>query len=181
MANPKPYENGLFPIQINHLEGITLDSIYFTRRGEGKPLDLGEIPPKIFSKVMRDLDLVVSVAHMGGVDPEASESTIEMRASLIRETCAMMGITNVTLQGRHALIQGELAEYSVHLGSSVVHRQPGGAICIVPIHSQHRGRLFLPFVDDDPRTAETLSKILLLARDKEIKDPIILQQIITEP
>jgi hypothetical protein len=65
----------------------------------------------------------------------------------------------------------------VHLGSAVVHRQPGGALCIVPVHSQHRGRLFLPFADDDPKTAEVVSKVLLLARDKEIQDPTILSQI----
>jgi hypothetical protein len=38
--------------------------------------------------------------------------------------------------------------------------------------------LFLPFVDDDPRTAEVVSKVLLLARDSEIKDPTILEQIL---
>jgi hypothetical protein len=37
--------------------------------------------------------------------------------------------------------------------------------------------LFLPFADDDPRTAEVLSKVLLLARDKEIRDPNILEWI----
>jgi hypothetical protein len=52
-------------------------------------------------------------------------------------------------------------------------------LCIIPVHSQHRGRLFLPFADDDPRTAEVLSKVILLARDSEIKDPTILQQILT--
>jgi len=45
---------------------------------------------------------------------------------------------------------------------------------IVPVHSQHRGRLFLPFADDDPKTAEVLSKVLMLGRDKEIMDPSIL-------
>ena len=48
---------------------------------------------------------------------------------------------------------------------------------IVPVHAQHRGRIFLPFADDDPKTAEVLSKVLLLARDREIQDPNILQQI----
>ena len=37
----------------------------------------------------------------------------------------------------------------------------------------HRGRLFLPFADDAPKTLEVLSKVLLLARDREIKDPTI--------
>jgi hypothetical protein len=65
----------------------------------------------------------------------------------------------------------------VHLGSGVVHKQPGGSLCVVAVNSQHRGRLFLPFADDDPRTAEVMSKVLLLARDQEIQDPTILQQI----
>lgn len=58
-----------------------------------------------------------------------------------------------------------------------MHKMPGGALCVVPVHSQHRGRLFLPFADDDPRTAEVISKVLLLARDHEIQDPSILEQI----
>ncbi len=32
--------------------------------------------------------------------------------------------------------------------------------------------------DNDPRTAEVVSKVILLARDKEIKDPSILEQIL---
>lgn len=163
------------PVEV---ELLTIDTVFFTRRGEWEPLALEEVPPRLFSEVMRDLDLVVSVAHAGGVDPEATASTIEMRAALIRETCAMLNLTNVQLQGSHALIHGQLNSYSVHLGSGVVHRQPGGAVCIVPVHGQHRGRLFLPFADDDPKTAEVLSKVLLLARDSEIKDPTILEQLL---
>ena len=127
---------------------------------------------------MRDLDLVVSVAHSGGVDPEATASTIEVRAALIQETCMLLGQTNVELKSAHALIAGTFGNYTVHLGSAVVHRQPGGALCIIPVHAQHRGRLFLPFADDDPKTAEVVSKIVTLARDKELKDPSILEQLL---
>ena len=77
----------------------------------------------------------------------------------------------------HALVDGELGKYSVHLGSAVVHKLPGGSLCIVPVHAQHRGRLFLPFADDDPKTAEVLAKVILLARDSAIEDPNILDQI----
>ena len=51
-------------------------------------------------------------------------------------------------------------------------------IAILPVHSQARGRIFLPFADDDPKTAEIMSKIILLAEDKKIKDPSILEQIV---
>ena len=118
-----------------------------------------------------------SVAHAGGVDPEASASSVEMRATLVSETTRLLGIENVRIEGPRALVDGQIGEYSVHLGSAMVHRRPGGALFIVPVHAQHRGRLFLPFADDDPKTAEVLSKVLLLARDQEIKDPRILDQI----
>jgi hypothetical protein len=159
------------------IEGLTLELVVFTKKGEDKALALDDLPPRVFSETMRDLDLVVSVAHRGGVDPEATASTAEMRAALVRETCALLGIDNVAVQANHAIIRGALGEYSVHLGSAGVLLLPGTAIPIVAVHSQHRGRLFLPFADDDPRTAEVLSKVLLLARDREIRDPNILEWI----
>lgn len=159
------------------VEGWTMAGISFRKRDEWKPIKLSAVPPRLLSEVMRDLDLVVSVAHAGGVDPEASASTVEMRANLLRETCQLLKIKNVRLKASHALVDGELANYSIHLGSGNVHRMPGGHLCIVPVHAQHRGRLFLPFADDDPRTAEVVSKTLLLARDHEIQDPTILEQL----
>jgi Family of unknown function (DUF5724)/Domain of unknown function (DUF4132) len=172
------FANGYYtPMDV---EGLTIDRLNFYKRDDSKSIPLADIPPRIFSEVMRDLDLVVSVAHIGGVDPEASASTVEMRSSILRETCRLMKLNNVQIQGSHALITGEIGTYSVHLGSAIVHRQPGGALCILPVSSQHRGRLFLPFVDDDPKTAEIMSKVLLLAKDKEIQDPTILEQILAK-
>ena len=159
------------------IEGLTLEEVVFTRKGEWTVLPLDTVPPRVFSETMRDLDLVVAVAHRGGVDPEATASTVEMRAALVRETCELLGHANVEVRDHHALVQGALGRYSVHLGSAGVMLLPGTALPIVAVQSQHRGRLFLPFADDDPRTAEVLSKVLLLARDGEIRDPNILEWI----
>jgi hypothetical protein len=159
------------------VEGLTLDEVMFTKKGGVTPIALREIPSRLFSEAMRDLDLVVSVAHQGGVDPEATASTVEMRAALVAETCALLGLGNVELESHHAIVRGTLGTYSIHLGSAGVVLMPGTALPIAAVHSQHRGRLFLPFADDDPRTAEVLSKVLLLARDNEIRDPNILEWI----
>lgn len=159
------------------VEGPAVGEIRFSKRDSLDSLPLIKVPPRLFSEVMRDVDLVVSVAHAGGVDPEATASTVEMRTSLLRETCQLLGLKNVRFKASQALITGKLGNYAVHLGSGTVHRMPGGSVCIVPVHAQHRGRLFLPFADDDPRTAEVLSKVLLLARDHEIQDPSILDQL----
>lgn len=159
------------------IESPTLETIEFHSLKDYKNIAFEAINPRIFSEVMRDIDLVVSVAHVGGVDPEASHSSIEMRAVLLRETLRLFKVKNVEIKENHAIIKGKMAEYSVHLGSAVVHQLPGKYLSVLPIHSQHRGRLFLPFADDDPKSAEVMSKVLLFAKDDEIQDPTILSQI----
>ena len=88
-----------------------------------------------------------------------------------------MQLDNVAQESSHVVIEGSLGEYSVHLGSGTVHRRPGGALCIIPVDPQRRGRIFLPFADEDPKSAEVVSKVLMLARDSTIKDPTILEQL----
>jgi hypothetical protein len=100
-----------------------------------------------------------------------------MRSAIAAELVSLLKLPNVSFTGSHAKIHGSLANYSVHLGSGVVHGEGIGMIPILPVHSQARGRIFLPFADEDPKTAEILSKIVLLAEDKKIKDPTILSQI----
>jgi len=159
------------------IEPPTLETVEFFDRVSGNNIPLTQIPPILFSEVMRDLDLAVSVAHVGGVDPEASHSTVEMRTAIAGELVSLLGLQNVTWVGAHAKIHGALANYSVHMGSGVVHAEGVGMLAILPVHSASRGRIFLPFADDDPKTAEIMSKILLLSEDQKIKDPSILSQL----
>ncbi|MFT6747627.1 MAG: hypothetical protein ACJAZ2_001983, partial [Glaciecola sp.] len=159
------------------IEPPTIETIGFFGRKDGKRIPFKDIDKRIFSETMRDIDLVVSVAHVGGVDPEASQSSIELRSVIIKETCKLFKLTNVSLSGNHVNIKGELGDYSVHIGSGVCHKVASASLSIIPVHSQHRGRMFLPFIDDDPKTAEIISKVLLLAKDKNIKDPTILSQL----
>ena len=158
------------------VEAPTLEYVVFYSLKDGKEVPMKEINPVIFSEVMRDVDLVVSVAHVGGVDPEASHSTMQMRAALARESARLFKLTNVEVKERHILVKGKLGEYSIHLGSGMV-SQGGLQLSILAVQSQHRGRVFLPFVDDDPKSAEIISKMRLLAEDDKIKDPTILSQI----
>jgi hypothetical protein len=159
------------------IEAPTLEWVEFSDRKTFKPLTIKDIPDIIFSEVMRDVDLAVSVAHAGGVDPETSHSTVEMRRVIINFNLPLFGIENVKLEGSHAFIKGSRAEYNIHLGSGVIHKVGGTLINVLPVHSQSRGKLFLPFIDDDPKTAEIMSKIVLFARDNTIKDPYILRQL----
>lgn len=160
------------------IEAPVLEFVRFEDRKTYKHLNLAHMSKLIFSEVMRDLDLVVSVAHVGGVDPEASLSTIEIRTAIVEEILKLMKLSNVKLKGSHAYITRAHGEYTVHLGSGVVHKMGSGSINIVSVPSGHRGKLFLPFIDSDPRSVEIITKITLFAEDSRIKDPSILEQII---
>lgn len=160
------------------VEAPTLEWVEFSDRKTGAPLKIKDIPDVIFSEVMRDVDMAVSVAHAGGVDPETSHSTIEMRGALLSLTLSLFSLDNVEIKGNHAHITGRLADYTLHLGSGVIHKKGGAMINILPVHSAHRGKLFLPFADEDPKTAEIITKALFLAEDDKIKDPSITSQLI---
>ncbi len=159
------------------IEAPTLEYVAFFHRKTGEALKIDDIPEVIFSEVMRDVDMAVSVAHAGGVDPETSHSTVEMRAAILGFTLPLLRLGNVQVDGNHALVEGKLARYSIHLGSGVVHQIGGTMLSVLPVHSQHRGRIFLPFVDEDPKTAEIISKVILFSEDHKLKDPTILSQI----
>ncbi len=159
------------------IEAPTVESVEFYDRNNWKALKIKDIPEVIFSEVMRDVDLAVSVAHAGGVDPETSHSTVEMRAALLTCILPLLKLANVTVNKNHAIVEGAYGTYNINLGSGVIHKQGGAMIHVLPVHSQHRGKIFLPFVDEDPKTAEILTKVIFFAEDKKIKDVSILEQI----
>ncbi|MBO7450066.1 MAG: DUF4132 domain-containing protein [Clostridiales bacterium] len=159
------------------VEAPTLEWVSFIDRKTFQNMKIADVPDIIFSEVMRDVDLAVSVAHAGQIDPEMSHSTVEMRRVIAEFTAKLFKLDNVHFTETHAIIKGQLNSYTVHLGSGVVHLESGLMLNVLPVHSQRRGRIFLPFVDDDPKTSEIMSKILLFADDKKIKDPFIIDQI----
>jgi len=158
---------------VGELQQLTVSALRFTNKA-GKPLPIEQVEPRIFSETMRDIDLIVSVAHITGTDPEASRSSVEVREALIRETCRLLKLDNVHLEPPSIHIQGTRGAYRVHLSSGVIHLHPGRIFYLQSVAD--RDRLFLPFADDDPKSVEVLSKVLLLAEDRLIKDPGFLEQ-----
>ena len=158
-------------------EITTLEDVVFYDRDTFEEKRIEDVPDIIFSEVMRDIDLAVSVGYFGEVSPEASKSTIEMRKSIAELTVKLFKLENVNFVTRFAKIEGVITNYSIHLGSGVIHQEAVAEISVLPVSSKHREKIFLPFVDGDPKTFEILSKILLFAEDNKIKDPSILNQI----
>ena len=159
------------------IEAPAIDYVEFSKRRSSEPLLIRDVDDVWFSETMRDVDPAVSPAFIGGVDPVTSTSTVELRRAVIECTCRLMKLTNVRVEGNFAHIEGHYNDYSVHPGSAVVHQKAGSTIHMIPVWSGQRGKVYLPFMDEDPMTAQIVSKVIMLAEDTSIKDPSILAQI----
>ncbi|MDP9381446.1 MAG: DUF4132 domain-containing protein [Chloroflexota bacterium] len=161
---------------------------YWSQPDEAR-LVLEQVPPLVFSEVMRDVDLVVSVGQRDLHERQArreqkrehqrrlSEEMYERRGELVRALLEDLGLPGVELDGDFARVRGKLASYRVHLASAAIHIEPGQYLCIVPA-SRRPEKVYLPFAgEDDPKVSEVVSKVLLLANDDKIKDQSILRQI----
>ena len=173
-------------------------------RGPGEPtvpMVLEEIPPLVFSEVMRDTDMFVGVASVGN-DPNWSDGgpegryrdywtsysfgalsqTAKTRQQVLQRLIPRLKISDrCRLEGRFLLVQGDVRTYKIHLGSGNILMHPNDQyLCIVPTAGAATGglgiKLFLPF-EGDRTLGIILSKALLLAEDTKIQDPTILHQI----
>jgi len=169
-------------------------------RRVNEPLPLDQIPPVVFSEIMRDVDLFVGVASVGN-DPtwqdggpggrfldywniyswgELGETARTRRAVLERLVPRLKIASQCTLSDRFLVVRGKLRTYKIHLGSGNVLMEPNDQyLCIVPARdpvAAGGNRLFLPF-EGDMTLSIVLSKAFLLAADDAITDPTIVRQI----
>lgn len=168
---------------------------------EDQALPLEEVPPLVFSEIMRDVDLFVGVASVGN-DPtwadggpdgrfreywtgyafgELAETAKTRRQVLERIVPRLAIAPRCKLSGRFLTVRGELRTYKIHLGSGNILMEPNDEyLCIVPRQSaaaKGSGRVFLPF-EGDQVLAVILSKAFMLAEDTRITDETIRRQIV---
>lgn len=180
------------------------DQVRFAPLGRGAPevIALRDVPPIVFSEAMRDVDLFVGVASVGAdrnwqdagqdragryaqldayftnyFDQSLTASAQVRRDALGRILPGLVIADRVELLDRWLRVRGDRRSYKIHLGSGNILMEPSDTyLCIVPGRGQRdASRVFLPF-DDDPMLSLILSKAMLLANDKEIKDQSILSQ-----
>jgi hypothetical protein len=166
------------------------------RRLAAGPVKLADVPARLFSEAMRDVDLFVGVASLGAdpawadggpngrfgdywrgfADGELVESG-KARHAVLAAILPRLNIAPVcTLETRHLVVRGRLKTYRIHIGSGSIFFQPEGQyLCIVPARGA-QAEVVLPFECDFMLSA-ILSKAVLLARDDLIKDQSILTQL----
>lgn len=167
---------------------------------EPTPIPLEQIPPLVFSEVMRDVDLFVGVASVGN-DPTWEDggpdhhyrtywhsysfgelsATAQTRKQLFERLMPRLTIASrCSIEGHFLKVRGDLRTYKIHLGSGNILMEPNDQyLCIVPGRgnsSSPTERLYLPF-EGDTVFSVILSKAFLLAEDAKITDPSIMHQI----
>ena len=164
-----------------------------------EPLALEEVPPLVFSEVMRGADLFVGVASVGN-DPTWSDggpegryrnywtsysfgelsATARTRKEVLEKLVPRLKIGDrCRLEERFLVVRGDVRTYRIHLGSGNILMEPNDQyLCIVPASgaATDGGNVFLPF-EGDRTLAIVLSKAFLLASDGQIKDQTIVRQI----
>lgn len=171
------------------------DQVRFSRDHEA--LRLSEIDAIVFSEVMRNVDLFISVCSVGN-DPEWCDrgvdehldywhdysfgdlsATAQTRGEILESLLPKLKIADrCSLQDRFLVVEGKLRTYKIHLGSANILMEPDDLyLCIVEGRSKKSNwNLLLPF-EGDHRIAVILSKAFLLADDDKITDRNILSQI----
>jgi hypothetical protein len=179
---------------------ISTDQVRFV--GPEGPIPVADVPPLMFSELMRDVDLFVGVASVGN-DPNwvdggpqgrfqaywseyafgSLSETGKTRATVLATLLTQLAIAGqCTLEDRFLVVRGKLRTYRIHLGSANIQMEPNNQyLCIVPGRGQSdRSKpaetLVLPFEGDNVLSI-ILSKAFLLAADDKITDPTILSQI----
>ncbi|MBR0656949.1 DUF4132 domain-containing protein [Plastoroseomonas arctica] len=173
---------------------------------QDETIPVADIPPVVFSEVMRDADLFVGVASIGH-DPNwldagahahhpdqwrrqagdrywqdfntgaLSESARSRREFLQMLVPKLAIAACCAFDDRHLFVQGKRARYAIHLGSGNVFIEPEHRyLCIVPDMKSGAPNILLPF-EGDRLLSAILSKVFLLANDTAIKDAGILAQI----
>ncbi|BFM11024.1 hypothetical protein R50072_11770 [Simiduia litorea] len=138
---------------------------------------IADVPSKLFSEVMRDADLVASVAVVDDEGAYWSTELSETRIAVVSEVMTNLGFENIFTEGHFLYVQGRRAKYRIHMGSGNIHIMPGAYLCIVPQSEGKTNPIYLPFAEGDRKATEIISKAILLTDDDRITDSSIIRQI----
>jgi len=171
------------------------DQVRFYENDE--QLEMDEVPPLVFSEVMRDVDLFVGVTSIGN-DPSWQDNntahneywqqysfseltaSAKVRKEALEQLVPRLKIAKqCSFEGRFLVVKGQRKTYKIHIGSGNILMKPNDQyLCIVPNRKETSlTKVFLPF-EGDQLLSIIVSKAMLLAADDKIDDPVILEQLI---
>ena len=153
-----------------------LHGIFFGKRSDGEIIMLRDVDAVTFSETLRDVDLMISVSSNTVYDFELAMSTVEVRHEILRSIVDILGLENVSLLKDNVKVVGSFGTYIINIRTGLVFKEGVGNLMIDTVYSVNKP-LLLDFVDEDPMTADIISKTVVLANDENIRDAALLKQI----
>ena len=177
---------------------IATDQVRFVDLDQ-EPINLIDVPPIVFSEIMRNVDLFVGVASVGN-DPEWRDNgglvqygdywtsysfgdlneIAKTRKVILENLLPRLKINKFAkIEGKYLVVKGKVRTYKIHIGSTNILMEPNDQyLCIVPDRSAPKtpNNVFLPF-EGDRGLSLVLSKAFLLVDDDKVTDQTILNQI----
>ncbi|MDE5654535.1 MAG: DUF4132 domain-containing protein [Clostridia bacterium] len=153
-----------------------LHGIFFLKRKSGEIIPIKDVDDITFSETLRDVDLMVSISSKVIYDFDLAMSTVEMRQEVLKSIVAILGLNNVSFLKDNIKVQGKLGTYVVNIRTGLVFKEGKGNLALDTVYSVDKP-ILLDFVDEDPMTADIISKAIVLANDDAIKDTAILREI----
>ena len=188
-----PVESSM-PNETFQFQYLTTAQIRFVTT-KNEPIALEAIDRVLFSEMMRDADLFVSVTSIAN-DPTLADRDAEFdgywsraasgeltesgrtRSAVLADLLPGLPIgARCRLEERWLVVEGRLHTYRIHLGSGSVQMGSNSQyLCIVQDHKSAGAQVRLPF-EGDATLSLILSKAFMLADDDKIKDRSIVSQI----
>lgn len=153
-----------------------LHSIFFLNRRTEEVIPLKEVDDITFSETLRDVDLMITISANAIYDYELAMSTVEIRKELLKSIVSVLGLKNVSFLKDNISIQGTYGTYLVNIRTGLVSKEGKGNLLLDTVYSTDKP-LLLDFVDEDPMTADIISKAVVLSGDAAVKDPAILREL----
>lgn len=153
-----------------------LHGVFFLNRKTGEIISLKDVDGITFSETLRDVDLMISVSSNNVYDFELAMSTVEMRHAVLKSIVDILGLANVSLLKDNIKVAGRYGTYVINIRTGLVFKEGKGNLLLDTVYSADKP-LLLDFVDEDPMTADIISKAIVLANDETVRDPAILHEI----
>lgn len=153
-----------------------LYGIFFLRRNSGEIMPLSEVDDVTFSETLRDTDLMITVSSNVVYDLELAMSTVEIRREILRSIVDILGLENVSFLKDNIKVAGYYGTYVINIRTGLVFKEGKGNLLLDTVYSVDKP-LLLDFVDEDPMTADVISKAIVLSADKDIRDSTLLSEI----
>ena len=153
-----------------------LHGIFFYDRRTGETIKIENVDDITFSETLRDVDLVVTISANGIYDFELSKSTAEIRREILRSIIEILGLDNVTFLKENIRVEGHYGTYVINIRTGLVFKEGKGNLLLDTVYSSDKP-ILLDFIDEDPMTADVVSKAIVLADVEKIRDPAVLREI----